>query len=106
VTVWGEAAFAPKARVNPMPSFVGGGVSYQGLLPGRGSDIAAVGGIAGLFSHFIPRTTAETGLEANYQITVTRWLSVTPDLQYIIRPSGSSAISNALVLGVQLAMTL
>jgi carbohydrate-selective porin OprB len=30
----------------------------------------------------------------------------TPDLQYIFRPSGSSAISNALVLGVQLAMTL
>jgi porin len=106
LTVWGEAALAPKARVNPMPSFVGGGVSYQGLVPGRGSDIASAGVIAGMFSHFIPRTTAETVLEANYQITVTRWLSVTPDLQYIIRPSGSSAISNAVVLGVQLAMTL
>ena len=106
LTVWGEAAFAPKARVNPMPSFVGGGMSYQGLVPGRGSDIASVGVIAGMFSHFIPQTTAETVLEANYQITVTRWLSVTPDLQYIIRPSGSSAISNAVVLGVQLAMTL
>jgi porin len=106
LTVWGEVAFAPKARVNPMPSFVGGGVSYQGLVPGRGSDIASVGIIAGIFSHFIPRTTAETVLEANYQITVTRWLFFTPDLQYIIRPSGSSAISNAVVLGVQLAMIL
>jgi porin len=106
LTVWGEAAFAPKARVSPMPSFVGGGVSYQGLVPGRASDIASAGVIAGMFSHFIPQTTAETVLEANYQITVTRWLSVTPDLQYIIRPSGSSAISNAVILGVQLAMTL
>jgi hypothetical protein len=102
----GEAAVAPQARVNPLPYFVGGGVSYQGLVPGRGSDIAAVGVIAGIFSHVIPRTTAETVLEVNYQITVTRWLSVTPDLQYIIRPSGSSAISNAVVVGVQLAMTL
>jgi carbohydrate-selective porin OprB len=49
---------------------------------------------------------AETVLEAHYQITATRWLSVTPNLQYIIRPSGSSAISNAVVVGVQLAMTL
>jgi porin len=89
-----------------MPSFVGGGVSYQGLVPGRGSDIASAGVIAGMFSHFIPPTTAETVLEANDQITVTRWLSVTPDLQYIIRPSGSSASSNAVVMGVQLALTL
>ena len=106
LTVWGEAALAPESSVNPMPYFVGGGVSYQGLLPGRGSDIASAGIIYGTFSHAIPRTTAETVLEANYQITVTRWLSVTPDLQYIIRPSGSSAISNAFVLGVQLAMNL
>ena len=28
LTIWGEAAFAPKARVNPLPSFVGGGMSY------------------------------------------------------------------------------
>jgi porin len=103
LTVWGEAALAPKSSVNPMPYFVGGGVSYQGLVPGRGNDIASAGVIAGTFSHAIPRTTAETVLEANYQITVKRWLSVTPDLQYIIRPSGSSAISNAFVLGVQLA---
>jgi carbohydrate-selective porin OprB len=89
-----------------MPYFLGGGVSYQGFVPGRGSDIASAGIIYGALSHAIPRTTAETVLEANYQITVTRWLSVTPDLQYIIRPSGSSAISNAVVLGVQLAMTL
>jgi carbohydrate-selective porin OprB len=45
-------------------------------------------------------------LEANDQITATRWLSVTPDLQYIIRPSGSSASSNAVVVGVQLVLTL
>jgi porin len=106
LTVWGETAIAPKSRVNPMPYFLGAGVSYQGLVPGRGSDIASAGIIYGAFSHAIPRATAETVLEANYQITVTRWLSITSDLQYIIRPSGSSAISNALVLGVQLAMNL
>ena len=86
LTVWGEVAFAPKSRVNPMPYFVGGGVSYQGLLPGRGSDIASAGVIAGIFSHVIPRTTAETVLEANYQIS-----SVVPSRLICSTSSGRAA---------------
>ena len=43
-------------------------------------------------------------IEANYQIALTGWLSITPDIQYVIRPSGSSAIKNALVLGTQVAI--
>ncbi|HSE86227.1 MAG TPA: carbohydrate porin, partial [Candidatus Binatia bacterium] len=61
--------------------------------------------IYGTFSRYIPRTTAETVIEANYQVTLTNWLSITPDIQYVIRPSGSSAIGNALVLGTQLAIS-
>jgi porin len=105
LTVWGETAIAPKSSVNRMPYFMGAGLSYQGLIPGRGNDIASAGVIYGTFSRYIPRTTAETVIEANYQITVKRWLSITPDMQYIIRPGGSSAISNALVMGTQVAMS-
>jgi carbohydrate-selective porin OprB len=36
---------------------------------------------------------------------VTSWLSVTPDIQYVIKPGGSSGIPNALVIGAQLAVT-
>ena len=88
-----------------MPYFVGAGLSYQGSIPGREDDIAAAGVIYGTFSRYIPRTTAETVIEMNYQITLNRWLSITPDSQYIIRPSGSSAIRNALVLGMQVAIS-
>ena len=52
----------------------------------------------------IPRRTAETAIEANYQINLKRWLAITPDVQYIIRPSGR-AIGNALVLGTQAAIS-
>jgi porin len=104
LTVWGETALAPKSTVNPMPYFVGGGLSYQGPLSGRDNDIAAVGVIYGTFSRYIPRASAETVLEINYQITFNRWLSITPDVQYVIRPNGSSAIRNAFVLGTQLAI--
>jgi porin len=105
LTVWGETAIAPKSSVNTMPYFVGAGLSYQGAIPGRDNDIASAGVIYGSFSRYIPSTTAETVIEANYQVTVKRWLTITPDLQYIIRPSGSSAISNALVLGAQVAIS-
>jgi porin len=105
LTVWGEISIAPKSRVSIMPYFLGAGASYQGLIPGRNDDITSAGFIHGTFSRFIPDTTAETVIEANYQITVRRWLSITPDLQYVIRPSGSSHIGNALVLGTQLTIS-
>src|SRR6202007_444054 len=92
LTVWGKIAIAPKSSVNTMPYFVGAGLSYQGVISGRANDIASAGGVYGRLSRYIPDTTAETVIEANYQITLTRWLTITPDLQYIIRPSGSSAI--------------
>jgi porin len=104
LTVWGESALAPKSTVNPMPYSVGAGLSYQGLIPNRDKDIASAGVIWGTFSRYIPRTTAETVIEANYQIALTGWLSITPDIQYVIRPSGSSAIKNAFVLGTQVAI--
>jgi len=87
-----------------MPYFVGGGVSYQSLIPSRDNDIASAGVIYGTFSRYIPRTTAETVIEVNYQITFNRWLAITPDMQYVIRPSGRSAIRNAFVLGTQVAI--
>jgi porin len=104
LTVWGEAAVAPRSIVSFMPYFIGGGLSYQGAIPRRDNDITSVGVIYGTFSRYIPRTTAETVIEANYQVTLTNWLSITPDIQYVISPNGSSAIKNALVIGTQLAI--
>ncbi len=104
LTAWGEVAFAPKASVNSMPYFVGAGLIYHGLVPGRDTDVTSAGIFYGKLSRYIPRATSETIIEANYQISLTSWLSLTPDLQYVIRPSGSSAIGSALVLGTQLAV--
>lgn len=43
-------------------------------------------------------------LEATYQIMLTPWLSLQPDIQYVIHPSGTN-IPNALVLGARTAMS-
>jgi carbohydrate-selective porin OprB len=88
-----------------MPWFLGGGASYQGLLPGRSQDIASVGVIYGEISKYVPATTGETVLEINYQIALTRWLSFMPDFQYVFNPSGSSDISNSAVAGFQAVVT-
>jgi len=104
LTVWGEAAIAPKSTVNALPYFLGAGLSYQGPLAGRDNDIVSTGVIAGTFSRYISRLSAETVIEVNYQITLYSWLSITPDLQYIIRPGGSGSGKNALALGAQLSI--
>ena len=105
LTVWGEVVISPTPSASPMPYSLGGGLSYQGLIPGRGKDIASLGVIHGAFSRYIPGASAETVVEANYQVTLTSWLSATPGVQYVIKPSGSGGIRNAVVIGAQLAVT-
>ncbi len=105
LTMWGEAAVSPEPSVSSMPYFLGGGLSYQGLIPSRGKDIASLGVIYGSFSAYIPQTSGETVIETNYRITLKPWLTVTPDLQYVMKPSGSSNVRNAVVLGAQLTVT-
>ncbi|HXJ79969.1 MAG TPA: carbohydrate porin [Candidatus Methylomirabilis sp.] len=105
LTVWGELALSNKASVSLIPYFWGGGLSYEGLITARASDIASLGVITGRFSRHVPNASSETVIEANYQVTLTSWLSVTPDFQYVIRPSGTGRIKNAVVLGLQVAVT-
>ena len=84
-----------------IPYLLGAGLNYEGLFHGRGSDIVSAGVISGILSRFIPQSTAETAIEINYQITFKHWFSITPDLQYVIRPGGRAAIGNAFLLGAQ-----
>jgi carbohydrate-selective porin OprB len=40
-------------------------------------------------------------IEVTYQVHVTPWCNIQPDLQYIINPSGVVGSHNALVLGLR-----
>ncbi len=103
LTVWGEVAVSPRQSASLIPYLLAGGLSYRGLVSARELDVASVGVVSGIISRHIPKASAETVLEANYQATLPFGFSITPDVQYVIRPSGSSRIKNALVLGLQLA---
>jgi porin len=105
LTVWGEFALSPRQSASLIPYLVASGLSYRGLVPSRGRDVASVGVVSGILSRHVPDASAETVIEANYQATLSRGISITPDVQYVIKPSGNSRIKNAVVVGLQLAVS-
>ena len=82
------------------------GFTYTGLIPGRDDDTA---GVALSWAQFSPGITGdldggnrglEMALEWTYQAQLTPWFTLQPDLQFIIQPGGSTALGNALVIGL------
>jgi porin len=83
-----------------------GGLNYKGLIPTRDHDVL---GVAFAYGHLSTNAQGNDGssnpgyeivLEATYQMELTPWLSLQPDVQYVIHPSGTD-IANALLLGAQ-----
>lgn len=104
LTAWGTYTFNSKPLVNPMPAVLGTGLSYEGLIAARSKDVVSAGWIYGKVSKVIPDTSAEQLVEVNYQWRHSRYLIITPQFQYIWKPSGRN-LPDAAVAGVQLALT-
>ena len=83
-----------------------GGALYQGIMPGRSNDGLAFVAAYASYSDRLSDITGELLLEVNYRVTIAPWLWIEPDLQGIIRPSGSSKISDALVTGLAVGFVL
>jgi carbohydrate-selective porin OprB len=103
-TVWGIWTHNSKEIISAMPSFSGAGVSYEGLIPARKSDVVSAGVVYGEASKFAPAANTEELFELNYQWNHSRYLTITPDLQYIWKHDGRNP-RNATVAGIQLAIT-
>ena len=81
------------------------GLRYHGLLPDRDQDIA---GIAVTVNHTSDKyktlnnaESTETDIELTYSAHITHWLTLQPDLQYIVNPGMVSAVKNAWVLALR-----
>ncbi len=123
LTPFAALLFAPKDR-NSFPFFFLAGLVYEGLFSSRpwdttnigiaygkySSDLASVQraaqrqGMPGLFGN-LPQNF-EIALELNHWFQVNNWFTFTPDIQYIINPSGYGTIPNALVIGAQIGIIL
>lgn len=70
----------------------------RGWLSGKWRDAQAIGGTA--------TERAEDALELTYRYSVTPWLAIQPNLQYIRNPGGTDGVSNAKLIGVRLDIAL
>jgi len=104
---FGRIAFTKSDR-NFVNFYFDTGLSYRGLIPGRDDDTVGLafgyaqlseGARSALQEEGSSPTGAEMVVELTYQAQLTKWLSVQPDLQYIINPGGTTNIENAFVIG-------
>jgi porin len=96
-------------RVNPVTSYFGGGFTYTG--PCEGSDEDQVGLAIGRPSlarrpvaapHSVgPAEARAVIIEAAYRAPLRPWLTLQPNVQFVIGPRGWAATSNALILGLR-----
>lgn len=105
LTPFVSAVFAPFESFNTFPYYATGGLVYQGLIPGRDDDVAALGLYYGQFSGQLS-STYEMVLELTYNFQLTSWLSIQPDFQYVFRPGGTGVLADAVVLGWQIFLDL
>jgi porin len=91
-------------HVNQLDFYLGAGIVYSGLVPGRDKDLF---GLAVAYAHngspFMRSvsqldggfTRAETAVELTYRFQVTPWFGLKPGFQYIIDPGTDVSIANA-----------
>ncbi len=115
-----RAVWGPKDR-NTISTYLDGGLTAKGLVPGRPDDVA---GIAVAYADFSPDLADvdraagtgairrhETAIEVTYKAQVVPGLTVAPTFQHIIRPGGGppedggKRIPNATVFGVTTIVT-
>jgi porin len=100
-------------RVNRVGGYVGTGLTLAGPFAGRGQDELGLGAAVALIgSHAAAAARAagapaatETALELTYLMQFGSWLSVQPDVQYVVHPGGAAASRNAVVLGFAFAVS-
>ena len=94
--VFFRLALAPKNR-NTVTLSSEAGVTCKGIF-GREDDTLGLG-----FAYIkLNPTGSESTLELAYSAQVTPWLSLQPDIQYILNPGGSSSgLKDALVVGLR-----
>jgi len=114
--VTGSLIIAPDESISQMPYFFTTGFLVRGVFASRPTDVGGFGIVYGHFSNdlqdaqrraqqFDPTVGVqryEMALEWTYRLGFFRdAFFFQPDLQYIIRPGGTSRHDNAVVIGFQ-----
>lgn len=115
----GSLLVSPDQPISQMPYFFTAALVTRGIFPSRPRDIVGLGIVYGHFSNDLQDSqqqaqqldpnvgvqSHETVLELTYRLALLKSaLYLQPDLQYVFRPGGTGRISDALVLGAQVAV--
>ncbi len=112
VTVFAQLGLGD-GRVNQIGGYVGGGLTLTAPIPGRAQDVVGLAVAAARNgSHYeraattagIP-TAGETTVELTYLAPIGSWLTVQPDVQYVVHPGGTRATPNAVAPGLRIAVS-
>ncbi len=102
-------------NVTQFDFYLGGGITYTGLIPGRDEDVAGIAfasahnslkyrelcGIEGLSLNPL-----ETDIEVTYQFQLSGFFSIQPDVQYVFNPADNNVNNYAFLAGVRFKITL
>ena len=98
-------------RYNRISGYLGGGLVHTGLSHSRKDDqiglsFAAIGFgnryLSAQHLAAIPSEHREIVVEAVYNTILGPWLSVQPDVQYVVNPGGDPRLNNAIVIGLRI----
>jgi porin len=90
-------------KANPIKYFASFGIGGKGMIPGRCQDTFGVGYYHVWFTDNLPSIVKrrllnnEQGGELYYNIYLTPWVQLTPDLQII--DSGNKSVDNTVIVG-------
>ncbi len=104
--LWGAAAVGFDPAANPTPSYVGGGLVSQGVLPGRPFDLLILGVARTGFSPITnPGLSHEGVVELGYQVQINQSFNLQPSLQWILHPGGAGRVPGVFAAGLQLGFS-
>ncbi len=97
-------------EVNKIEDFWAFAAQYEGIIPDRDEDVLGIGVAQGILADEYERVhdnvDRETVYEMYYSIKLTRWLWISPDLQYITNAGGDADDNDAFVAGLRIRTNL
>ncbi|MBD3669915.1 MAG: carbohydrate porin [Gammaproteobacteria bacterium] len=95
--------------LNVIGSYVGLGVNYYGAFSDNSEDQFGIGmakaNVAGPYRTATGSDASETAFEISYRKKINSYLTVTPDLQYIVNPGADPANIDATVISVRFELS-
>jgi porin len=113
ITLWSAAAYYPQQHISIVPLQVNVGLVDQGRFGHRTQDRTIVGVLYGQFSRDYAKSILASGkgnpthemlLEVGHRIQMTKYSFIQPDVQWVIRPSGTGRNPNAVVFGAEMGI--